>query len=63
MSEDKDGFTQASDESKVKFREALKKKTQSRGIRANKVTGNSKIHGTQRGGEAPKLFRRKSASN
>ncbi len=47
---------------KAKFREALEKKKQARGIRNNNISGNSKIHGDQEGGGAPKMFRRKSGS-
>lgn len=47
---------------KVKFREALEKKKQARGVRNNNIAGNSKIHGDQEGGGAPKMFRRKSGS-
>ena len=47
---------------KAKFREALEKKKQARGIRNNNISGNSKIHGDQEGSGAPKMFRRKSGS-
>jgi hypothetical protein len=47
---------------KAKFREALEKKTQARGIRNNNIIGTSKIHGDQEGSGAPKMFRRKSGS-
>jgi len=47
---------------KEKFREALEKKKKSGGIRNNNIAGNSKIHGDQSGGGAPKMFRRKSGS-
>jgi hypothetical protein len=47
---------------KEKFREALEKKKKSGGIRNNNIAGNSKIHGDQAGGGAPKMFRRKSGS-
>jgi hypothetical protein len=47
---------------KAKFREALEKKKQARGIRNNNIAGNSKIHGDQEGSGAPKMFRRKSGS-
>lgn len=47
---------------KEKFRQALEKKKNSTGIRNNNITGNSKIHGDQAGGGAPKMFRRKSGS-
>jgi hypothetical protein len=47
---------------KEKFREALEKKKKSGGIRNNNIASNSKIHGDQAGGGAPKMFRRKSGS-
>ncbi len=47
---------------KEKFREALEKKKKSGGVRNNNIAGNSKIHGDQAGGGAPKMFRRKSGS-
>jgi predicted nucleotidyltransferase len=47
---------------KEKFREALERKKKSGGIRNNNIAGNSKIHGDQMGGGAPKMFRRKSGS-
>ena len=47
---------------KAKFREALEKKKQARGVRNNSISGSSKIHGDQAGGGAPKMFRRKSGS-
>lgn len=47
---------------KEKFREALEKKKRTGGIRNNNIAGNSKIHGDQAGGGAPKMFRRKSGS-
>jgi len=50
------------DDPKAKFREALEKKKQARGIRNNNISGNSKIHGDQEGSGAPKMFRRKSGS-
>ena len=59
MSEEKNN--EASDP-KEKFREALEKKKKSGGIRNNNISGNSKIHGDQAGGGAPKMFRRKSGS-
>jgi hypothetical protein len=59
MSEEKNN--EASDP-KEKFREALEKKKKSGGIRNNNIAGNSKIHGDQAGGGAPKMFRRKSGS-
>jgi hypothetical protein len=47
---------------KAKFREALEKKKQARGIRNISISGNPKIHGDQEGSGAPKMFRRKSGS-
>ena len=64
MSEEKGGenpIDEVSD-TKAKFREALERKKQARGIRNNQITGNSKIHGDQEGSRAPKMFRRKSGS-
>ena len=57
MSEDKKPI-----DPKEKFREALEKKKKSGGMRNNNISGNSKIHGDQAGGGAPKMFRRKSGS-
>ena len=64
MSEEK-GSEKPKEESvdpKAKFREALEKKKQARGIRNDNIFGNSKIHGDQEGSGSPKLFRRKSGS-
>jgi hypothetical protein len=47
---------------KEKFREALERKKKSGGVRNNNIAGNSKVHGDQAGGGAPKMFRRKSGS-
>jgi len=47
---------------RAKFREALEKKKQAKGIRNTSIHGNSKIHGDQEGSGAPKMFRRKSGS-
>ena len=47
---------------KAKFREALEKKKQARGIRNNNIAGNSKIHGDQEDSGAPTMFSRKSGS-
>jgi hypothetical protein len=47
---------------KAKFREALEKKKQARGIRNKDLALNPKIHGDQAGSGAPKMFRRKSGS-
>jgi hypothetical protein len=60
MSEDKKTESSTNDP-KAKFREALEKKKQGSGIR-NNIAGNSKVHGDQAGGGAPKMFRRKSGS-
>ena len=64
MSEEKDSEKHQEDanDPKAKFREALEKKKQARGIRNNNIAGNSKIHGDQEGSGAPKMFRRKSGS-
>jgi hypothetical protein len=64
MSEDKNTESNAaeSNDPKAKFREALEKKRQGSGIRNNNIANNSKIHGDQAGGGAPKMFRRKSGS-
>ena len=47
---------------KEKFREALERKKKSGGIRNNNIAGGPKISGGQSGGNAPKMFRRKSGS-
>ena len=63
MSEDnKDSKDSSAVDPKEKFREALEKKKKSGGIRNNNIANNSKIHGDQAGGGAPKMFRRKSGS-
>jgi hypothetical protein len=62
MSEEKNSNNAESNDPKAKFREALEKKKQGSGIRNNNIAGNSKIHGDQAGGGAPKMFRRKSGS-
>ena len=63
MSEDnKDSKNSSAVDPKEKFREALEKKKKSGGIRNNNIANNSKIHGDQAGGGAPKMFRRKSGS-
>ena len=64
MSDEKDSGKpkEGAIDSKAKFREALEKKKQARGIRNNNIAGNSKIHGDQEGSGAPKMFRRKSGS-
>ncbi len=64
MSEEKSGEKpngQANDP-KGKFREALEKKKQARGIKNHNIAGSSKIHGNQEGSGSPKMFRRKSGS-
>ena len=53
---------EGADDPKAKFRQALEKKNQARGIRNIHIAGNSKIHGDQEGSGAPKMFRRKSGS-
>jgi hypothetical protein len=50
------------DDSKEKFREALERKKKSGGIRNNNIASGPKISGGQSGGNAPKMFRRKSGS-
>lgn len=62
MSDEKKDSSQESNDPKVKFREALEKKKQGSGIRNNNTTGGPKISGVQSGGNAPKMFRRKSGS-
>ena len=64
MSEEKnnEATDNQSNDPKEKFREALEKKKKNHGIRNNNIAGNSKIHGDQAGGGAPKMFRRKSGS-
>jgi hypothetical protein len=47
---------------KAKFREALEKKKQLKGIRNISSSRNSKICGDQVGSGAPKIFRRRSGS-
>ena len=61
MSEDNKAESSTNDPN-AKFREALEKKRQGSGIRNNNIAGNSKVHGDQAGGGAPKMFRRKSGS-
>ena len=51
-----------SEDPKEKFREALERKKKSGGIRNNNIAGGPKISGGQSGGNAPKMFRRKSGS-
>ena len=62
MSDEKQERSQDSNDPKAKFREALEKKKQGQGIRNNNIAGGPKISGGQSGGNAPKMFRRKSGS-
>ena len=62
MSDEKKEVSQDSNDPKAKFREALDKKKQGQGIRNNNIAGGPKISGGQSGGNAPKMFRRKSGS-
>jgi hypothetical protein len=62
MSDGKKETSQDSNDPKAKFREALEKKKQGQGIRNNNIAGGPKISGGQSGGNAPKMFRRKSGS-
>ena len=62
MSDEKNETSQDSNDPKAKFREALDKKKQGYGIRNSNVSGGPKISGGQSGGNAPKMFRRKSGS-
>ena len=62
MSDGKKETSQDSHDPKAKFREALEKKKQGQGIRNNNIAGGPKISGGQSGGNAPKMFRRKSGS-
>ena len=62
MTEEKNESTQVSQDPKAKFLEALEKKKQGQGIRNNNIAGGPKISGGQSGGNAPKMFRRKSGS-
>ena len=62
MSEENKSAPEEASDPKAKFREALEKKKKSGGIRNNNIAGNSKIHGGQTDGGAPKMFRRKSGS-
>ena len=62
MTEEKNESTQDSQDPKAKFREALEKKKQGQGIRNSNIAGGPKISGGQSGGNAPKMFRRKSGS-
>ena len=62
MSDERKETSQDSNDPKAKFREALEKKKQGQGIRNNNIAGGPKISGGQSGGNAPKMFRRKSGS-
>jgi hypothetical protein len=62
MSDEKNKMTQDSNDPKAKFREALYRKKKGQGIRNNNIAGGPKISGGQSGGNAPKMFRRKSGS-
>ena len=62
MSDEKKEVSQDSNDPKAKFREALDKKKHGQGIRNNNIAGGPKISGGQSGGNAPKMFRRKSGS-
>jgi hypothetical protein len=62
MSDEEKETTKDSNDPKAKFREALEKKKQGQGIRNNNIAGGPKISGGQSGGNAPKMFRRKSGS-
>ncbi len=62
MSDEKKEISQDTNHAKAKFREALEKKKQGQGIRNNNIAGGPKISGGQSGGNAPKMFRRKSGS-
>ena len=62
MSDEEKEPNQDSNDPKAKFREALEKKKQGQGIRNNNIAGGPKISGGQSGGNAPKMFRRKSGS-
>jgi hypothetical protein len=63
MSDEKNQTSQDSNDPKAKFREALERKKQGQGIRNNNIAGGPKISGGQSGGNAPKMFRRKSGSS
>ena len=62
MSDEKQETSQDSNDPKAKFRAALEKKKKGQGIRNNNIAGGPKISGGQSGGNAPKMFRRKSGS-
>ena len=62
MSNENRESSQDTNDPKAKFREALEKKKQGNGIRISNFSGGPKISGGQSGGNAPKMFRRKSGS-
>ena len=62
MSDENQDSTSNTNDPKAKFREALEKKKNSTGVRNNNIASNTKIHGDQTSGNAPKMFRRKSGS-
>ena len=62
MSNENREISQDTNDPKAKFREALEKKKQGNRIRNSNVSGGPKISGGQSGGNAPKMFRRKSGS-
>ena len=62
MSEEIDKSAEESHDPKAKFREALEKKKQGNGVRRNNMAGGPKVSGGQSGGNAPKMFRRKSGT-
>lgn len=62
MSDERQESADKAVDPKARFREALeKKKKSSRGRNIN-IASNTKIHGDQTSGGAPKMFRRKSGS-
>ena len=63
MSNENRESSQDTNDPKAKFREALEKKKQGNGIQNSNVSGGPKISGGQSGGNAPKIFRRKSGSS
>jgi len=62
MSDKKKEDANSANDAKTRFREALERKKQGSGIRNNNTTNGPKISGGQSGGNAPKMFRRKSGS-
>ena len=63
MSDEKNETSQDFNDAKAKFRKALEKKKQGQGIRDNKIAVDPKISSGQSGGNALKIFRRKSGSS